>query len=259
MHKQFVNNVIKKIKTNNNVVGLAIGGSWITNEIDEFSDLDLILISKNKIAPNVKKMTARAASFGNLLNAFTGEHVGEKRLLICLYDKPLLHVDIKFLTPDEFYIRVENPIVVWERNNVLTNIINKSEFNFPYPDFQWIEDRFWIWIHYVSAKIGRGEFLETLDAINFLRTNVIAQLLQIKNNKLPKGLRKAEMFFSRNDLERLKKTIAKYNRNSFIKSLDEIISLYLDLRKELYPKKIILQTKTEKRSLKYFEEIKGRI
>jgi hypothetical protein len=258
MHRLFVDNVIEKIKDDKNVLGLAIGGSWITNEIDEFSDIDLIFVAKNKIAPNAKKMIKYAQQFGNLLNAFTGEHVGEKRLLICLYDKPLLHVDIKFITPDELFERVENPVVVWERNSILTEIINKSESKFPFPNFQWIEDRFWIWIHYVSSKIGRGEYFETLDGINFLRTNVIGQLLQIKNNRLPKGLRKAEKLFCKDDLKRLEKTVAEYNRESLIKSIEEIIALYKDLRNKLFPNDINLQAKTEKRSLVYFDEIKGR-
>ena len=258
MHKKFVDNVIDKIKNDNNALGLAIGGSWILNEIDEFSDIDLVLVTKNKIAPDSDKMTKYAEQFGNLLNAFTGEHVGEKRLLICLYDNPILHVDIKFIVPDELYERVENPSIVWERDKVLTDIIKNSKPNFPYPDFQWIEDRFWIWIHYTAAKIGRGEYFETLDAVNFLRKNVIAQLLQIKSKHLPKGLRKAEINFSKNDLEKLKTTIAEYNCNSLISSAEEIIAFYKELSKEIFPIGIKFRIDTEKRSLEYFDEIKSR-
>ncbi|MER7057532.1 MULTISPECIES: hypothetical protein [unclassified Streptomyces] len=28
------------------------------------------------------------------------------------------------------------------------------------PDLQWIEDRFWIWVHYGATKLGRGELFE---------------------------------------------------------------------------------------------------
>ena len=38
-----------------------------------------------------------AGTLGHLLHAFTGEHVGEPRLLICLYGPELLHVDLKFM------------------------------------------------------------------------------------------------------------------------------------------------------------------
>ena len=259
MFKEFVSNVIKVIKNDENVLGLAIGGSWITNEIDEFSDIDFVLVTKNKLAPDADKMIRFAEQLGNLLNAFTGEHFGEKRLLVCLYDNPLLHVDLKFITPDELYERVENPIVVWEKDNILTEIIKNSEPNFPFVNFQWIEDRFWIWIHYTVSKIGRGEFFETLDAISYLRTNVIAQFLQIKNNHLPKGLRKAEKHFKEDDLKKLISTVAEYDINSLFKSVEEIVQLYKDLREEIFPEYIKFQTRTEKRSLEYFNEIKNQI
>ena len=41
---------------------------------------------------------AFAGTLGHLLHAFTGEHVGEPRLLICLFGPELLHVDLKFIT-----------------------------------------------------------------------------------------------------------------------------------------------------------------
>jgi len=256
--KTFIENVISNIKNDSEILGLALGGSWITNEIDEFSDIDMILVTENKIAQDVKKMISYANRFGNLLNGFTGEHVGEKRLLICLYDNPLLHVDIKFLTPEELYVRVENPEIVWERDRALTDIIEKSEFEFPYPDYQWIEDRFWTWIHYVSTKIGRGELFEAHDAISFLRANVIAPLLQIKNNKLPKALRKIEFIISENDLLRLKNTVPEYNIRSTINCLEEIIQLYIDLRSEVFTNNVELKKNVQKISIQYFSKIKQR-
>lgn len=55
------------------------------------------------------------AGWGRQLAAFTGEHVGEPRVVICLYDDPLLHVDFKFVTPRELDTRIEDPVVLWER------------------------------------------------------------------------------------------------------------------------------------------------
>jgi hypothetical protein len=82
-------------------IGLAAAGSWLSNELDEYSDLDLVLVTKHKLGGDKERMIAWAQKFGTLLSAFTGEHVAEPRLLICLYDDPLLHVDIKFLTLEE--------------------------------------------------------------------------------------------------------------------------------------------------------------
>ena len=84
VHQKFVEHVIEVTKKDNKIHGLALGGSWITNEIDEFSDIDMILVTKEKISSENNKMIKYAEKFGNLLSYFTGEHVGERRLLICM-------------------------------------------------------------------------------------------------------------------------------------------------------------------------------
>lgn len=66
-------------------------------------------------------------------------------MLICLYDNPLLHVDIKFVTLEEFRKRIETPVILLDTNEQLKTVLEQTELKFPYPDHQWIEDRFWIW------------------------------------------------------------------------------------------------------------------
>src|SRR5688572_18687477 len=143
IQQSFANNVVSVIKNDRFIIGLAAAGSWITNELDEYSDLDLILITETKISDEKEKMIGYASRFGNLISAFTGEHVGEPRVLISLYDDPLLHVDIKFLTLPEFSERVEDPIVLFERDKKLSEVIHDNKGVWPVPDLQWIEDRFW--------------------------------------------------------------------------------------------------------------------
>ena len=251
----FAERVKKLVQEDPSVTGLAVAGSWITDEIDEYSDLDLILVTKYKIAGNKEKMMETARRFGDLVSGFTGEHVGEPRVLICLYDNPLLHVDIKFLTPDEFKGRIENPVILFERDGQLSKIIHATTATWPQPDYQWIEDRFWTWIHYAALKIGRGELMEAFDFLSFLRTTVLSPLLQVKNNRHARGLRKVETELSASDLENLKITIAQYNRESILKALDNTISIYKNLRRKLYDDKIVLQIRAEKLSLDYLKEV----
>ena len=163
IQQDFAERVKKILAKDDSVIGLAVGGSWINNEIDEFSDIDLVLITKQKIASDKAKMLDHAKKFGDLLSAFTGEHVGEPRLLICLYDNPLLHVDIKFVTLEEFKIRVETPVLLLDRDDQLKKALAETTSKFPTPDFQWIEDRFWVWVHYGAVKIMRGEYFEAYD------------------------------------------------------------------------------------------------
>ena len=257
IQKDFADKVVEILKTDTNVIGLAAAGSWITNEIDEYSDLDLVLITKKKIGGDKEKMLDYAKSFGDFISGFTGEHIKEPRLLICLYDNPLLHVDIKFLTLPEFETRVENPVDLFERDKQLTEIIKATKAEWPMPDFQWIEDRFWTWVHYIAGKAGRGEYFECLDGLGFLRMNVLAPLLHLKNKTQPRGLRKAETKLNLPDVENLKITVAQYNKTSIIKALDNTVSIYRSLRRKLFTDKIELQAKAEKRSMEYLKKVKS--
>ncbi|OAS18998.1 hypothetical protein [Paenibacillus oryzisoli] len=78
--------------------------------------MDLIVVYDAVYREEVMNQRVRIAEkLGNLLSGFTGEHVGEPRLLICLYGPPPLHVDLKFVTAQELEHRVEDPMILWER------------------------------------------------------------------------------------------------------------------------------------------------
>ena len=255
MHKDFADKIVSIIQQDPSVIGLAVGGSWLTNEIDQFSDLDLILITKDKISNEPSKMHEYANRFGKVLSAFTGEHVGEPRLLICLYDEPFLHVDIKFVTIEEFENRIENPAILYDPQKKLAEVINRTEATFPYPAFQWIEDRFWVWVHYGLLKIGRGEFFEAIDFLAAIRMMVLGPLLHMKKGNLPRGVRKVETQLSHEDFERLKRTLASYDKSSLMQALQETILVYRELRRELYPDSIVWRKEAELKVLEYFEQV----
>ncbi|WP_121356335.1 aminoglycoside 6-adenylyltransferase [Flavisolibacter nicotianae] len=255
LQKEFAGKAAEILKEDENVIGLAVAGSWLTNEMDEFSDLDLILVTHERISSDKNRMLDYANRLGQLLSGFTGEHVGEPRVLICLYDNPLLHVDIKFVTLQEFHTRIETPTLLLDKDGQLQHALNNSTPKFPYPDFQWIEDRFWTWVHYALLKIGRGEYLEAYDFFGFLRMVVFGPLLHIKNGNLPRAVRKVETQLPAKDFAQLKATIPTYSKSSLLDSLQNSITLYRQLRNELFTTNVTLNGKTEKRVMAYFEEI----
>lgn len=258
IQKQFAQQIVKAIKSDASVIGLAAGGSWLTNELDEYSDLDLILVTKELVSNDKSKMLAYAKRFGSLLNAFTGEHVGEPRVLICLYDNPLLHVDIKFLTLPEVHSLIELPAVLHDTDEQLKKAMDASGAKFPYPDYQWIEDRFWIWIHYGTVKIGRGEYFEVLDFFGALRSMVFGPLLLIRHNQLPRGVRKLETQLTPQFFKQLLSTVPLYDRSSMTTAIEASVALYKQLRKELFPPEVKLHTTTEAKVMEYFQQIKVR-
>lgn len=254
-HSNFINNSIEILKDDSRILGLAVGGSYISGEMDEFSDIDLVIaVDTNDFKSVMADRFKIVERLGSVLSAFTGEHVGEPRLVICLYGPPLLHVDIKFVSIKDLIVRVEDPIILWERDNAITNVLQLGEAKFPIPNLQWIEDRFWVWIHYGATKIGRNEIFEAIEFISFMRQIVIGPLILMKNGKLPRGVRKIE-FDAPKDIPLLIETIPTHSAQSCIEALQVIIKLYIDLRNHHEKDELIKRTEAEKCSKDYLNKI----
>lgn len=230
LHDRFIEQAIEYVSQDQRLIGLLAGGSMMYGEMDEYSDLDLIIVYNYAFRSEIMEQRHSIAErLGNLLSAFTGEHVGEPRLLICLYGPPPLHVDLKFVQLDELGSRIENPLILWERGAAITSIISKTSPSFPIPHPQWIEDRFWVWVHYCATKLGRGELFELIDTITFMRNAVLGPLVLINNGHLPRGVRKLEKH-ALEEVEELKGTIPIHSFESCYLALKNTIKMYQRLR-----------------------------
>lgn len=163
--------------------------------------------------------------------------MGEPRLLICLYDAPLLHVDLKFVSLDEVHLRVEEPAVLWERDGRVTSALQQGEARYPQPDPAWIEARFWIWMHYGAGKIGRGELFEAIDFLSFIRSAVLGPLALRRAGARPQGVRRIETR-DPDFAAALEATVARYDALDCLRALEACIALYRELRGALPPKAV---------------------
>lgn len=223
--------------------------------MDKFSDLDLVLVYDSSYREDIMAERMQiAGKFGDLLSGFTGEHVGEPRLVICLYGPPALHVDLKFVTLSELEDRIENPLILWERNNEATSVFQRTVPVYPELDMQWIEDRFWVWVHYGAAKLGRGELFELIDLITFLRGSVLGPMIAKLNGRPSRGVRKLELFAAES-MEPLIQTIPLHNSDSCYQSLLATIRLYKQLRGH-FPN-ITLKNDAEAVSVEYLDHVYG--
>ena len=230
VHERFIERAIEYLRQDQRLTGLLAGGSMVNGSMDEYSDLDLIVVYRHECQREIMEQRLRIAEeLGNLLSAFTGEHVGEPRLVICLYGPDPLHVDLKFVHPKELESRIENPKILWERGSDITTILNQTTTTPPYPDPQWIEDRFWVWIHYGATKLGRGELFEVIDLLTFMRSTVLGPLVLIRNGQQPRGVRKLEKYGIQ-ELEDLKGTISLHSFDSCYQALKNTINIYQSLR-----------------------------
>ncbi|MGZ3421192.1 MAG: oxalate:formate antiporter [Polyangiales bacterium] len=243
-HRAFVERALPIFQGDPRFVGVAAAGSWISGSMDEHSDVDLVAVVEESAFEAV--MSERAtllARLGALLATFTGEHVGEPRVMISLYGSPLLHVDVKFVALSDFERRVENPVVLWERDGSLSRVIAASQARWPQPEWQWVEDRFWVWVHYGVTKIARGELFEALDFLSFLRSAALSAVASVAIDRPARGVRHLERDMPELAQE-LRATVASYDRASLVAALRATVRIYRSLR-EKAPSNLVRRSEAE--------------
>lgn len=260
MQKPDFNGFLKRasalIQADSRFAGLTVGGSWQDGNFDEWSDLDLVLVSYPDFQQAlVSEAQSLASQMGDLLVGFTGEHIGHSNVLICLYDQPLLHVDLKFIPLPDFETRVENPLILFERKGELSEILSRTEGAYPMPDLQWIEDRFWVWIHYAALRLGRGELLELNDHLGYIRNTVLGSLQLMKYGFTPRRVRRAEQHLPPAALAELVSTIGRYERQALYQATLATVELYRKLRDYHATEHLQHQSRAENRALEFLKAV----
>ncbi len=259
-HRTFLERALAAVPGVEGIVGLAAGGSFIAGEIDEFSDLDLVLAVEPSSWPEIlERQQAIAAELDpSFLAGFTGEHVGEPRLLVCLYGPPLLHVDLKFVSLDDVHERIEDPVILWERDGRLSTALARAAPRYPAADPDWIEERFWIWAHYVADKIERGEIFEALDGLTFMRAVALAPLAFRRADVQATGVRRIEdrLPAFATDLER---TVAGVDAAACTAALEATIDLYTELREADATRSAVEMSRVEREVRTYVAELPARL
>jgi hypothetical protein len=253
-HRGFLARSLPVFRTFTSVCGLAAGGSFVSRRLDRYSDLDLIVVTEGTVALGKSEREKIAAAIGPLLAAFTGEHVNEPRLTICLYGRPLLHVDLKFVPTAQLHPRVEEPVLLWDRAGDVRSALATGRAAYPGPDLQWIEDRFWVWVHYGATKLGRGELLEAVDFLGALRKFVLGPLALQQGGARPDGVRRVEEL-STSAVADLVATVAAYDPSSFYRALSGAIALYREQRAALALPSLVQRSEAEAESVRYLEAV----
>lgn len=249
-HQRLLVAILDTLSQDPRIMGISASGSYASNTMDEYSDLDLVIASDPAGYDEVMAQRFELVdSIDGNIAAFTGEHVGEPRLVIALYEPDLIHVDFKFVSLPDAARRVDDTKVLWERGDALTKVYADSSFAYPQPDIQWIEDRFWIWVHYGVTKIARGEYFEALEFLSFLRTTVLSPLALQQQGLTPSGVRTIEKRMPA-FAEKLKETVAQPERHALVYAFEQSISLYLELRAQ---ETVNINNRAQRLCLDYFD------
>ena len=242
LHSKFLEGVRAAVASDPRLVALLAGGSYIHGGFDQYSDLDFVIVCDDEKYNEV--MASRlpfAQRIGGLLSAFTGEHVGEPRLLICLYGPELLHVDLKFVTSADLDRRIERPAVLFARDpEGLEARLHTATIAWPNASPEWFERRAWVWLHYGATKLARGELFEAIGMLGFFREQVLGPLLHRRAGLPQRGVRRIERMAKQNS-EQLAVTVPTYEEASVRAALLAAIALYVDLREDEPPQDPVSQ------------------
>jgi len=152
---------------------------------------------------------------------------------------------------------VDDLAVLWERDGRVTSALQEGVARFPSPDPQWIEDRFWVWIHYGATKVGRGELFEAVDFLAFLRAKVLGPLALLEAGGQPSGVRRLETV-APSRAAALQATVAPYDPAGCARSLFAAADLYHSLRHSLGPDRVVPNEAAEHTAMVYLTEVARR-
>ncbi|EMM1338266.1 TPA: nucleotidyltransferase domain-containing protein [Enterobacter roggenkampii] len=239
LHRSFAEQLKLKFQADSRIHSLLAGGSLVHGGFDQYSDLDFVVVVDPLYYDEIMaQRIVFAGTLGHLLHAFTGEHVGEPRLLICLYGPELLHVDLKFVTLEMLTQRVEEPVVLFTRDNTALER-QLAKFSAHWPDMtpEWFESRAWIWLHYAVVKLGRGELFEAIGMLAFFREQVLGPMLYRRANLPQRGVRRIE-FLSIDPDDLLTSTLAMHDHDSVRTAIRKAVDAYVMLRADALPENI---------------------
>lgn len=254
LHSWFLDEVLPRTQRDTRIVGVAAAGSIANGRPDEYSDVDLVLaVQDDEFDDVMRDRLGLIASWAPLVAGFTGEHVGENRLIISLVGPPLLHVDFKFVRLSDVAVRVDHVRVLWERDGRLTAALAVAPPVAPQLDLQWIEDRFWVWVHYGATKLARGELFEAIGFISYLRETVFGPLVHHRNGRLLQGARRLETIDPDAAAE-LRRTLCGHDPEEVAKALVACVELY---REWAYGSGLLVDRNREAETLavRFLEEV----
>ena len=246
--QEFLDRVLPRIAADERVTAVALSGSLAHGSPDAYSDVDLVLaVPDEHHAAVMADRLALIATWTDLVVGFTGEHVGEPRLIVTLVGPPLLHVDFTFL-PESRFAEVAGRLRPLHGADVVPAAVAAAQE--PAFDAQWIEDRFWVWIHYGATKLARGELFEVLDTLAALRSLVLGPLASVRAGAEPRGVRRLESVAT-GDAVALRATVAGYDRREAAEALLASVALYRRWRLE----GIIRRTEAEDLAVAFLREV----
>lgn len=248
--------LVTALAADDRVEAVLEAGSNAVGMGDRYSDLDIVIVATDDdYEALLADRLSLAHSLGSMISSFSGEHVGEPRLLICLFGiehgDRLLHVDLKIIRRGDLLHRVDDPRVLFDHAQACGPLMSERPAVWPERDPQWFEDRIWIWLHYAAGRAARGEVFEAIDAISFIRGQVLGPMLARAAGQPQRGVRRIEQIPGA--AEALWRAHAMPTRADMRRALLATCELYGSLRSPAPP--LVSRAEAEARVIDYIQTV----
>jgi len=145
--------------------------------------------------------------------------------------------------------------VLLDRDGRLAAVLDASAPRHPTPTPQWVEDRFWPWVHYLAGKLARGELFEVIDGLGFLRARVFGPLVLARVGAQPAGVRRFEA--SAPDwVDPLRATVPQHDAADCARAVRAAIALYRELRRSASPA-VEQRGDAERAAMAFLDQVTG--
>ena len=221
------------------VLGLMLYGSLAQGEGDEFSDIDLnVVTDPPHHADLLAEAPVTAGSFGRLLYNFRG--ASDEPTQFYAYFDNHVKLDLDFILPGQLDVYVERRShrVFKDVTGELAQAVEQSErlperFVPDPADLAALDAMLWIRCTDAANKTVRGELWRAHAVVEYLRKETLASLAACLDGLRPTGYRRIETRVSPEWLRGWEATVAQPTRESLLAALAALIDCYSRLRDAL--------------------------
>lgn len=254
---EFLNRTVSLAEKDPRIVGVALHQE--SDQEKEFTTSELVLVCQPDSFEELSAdLIGVAEALGPMMLAYEHSKGAGERELSCLYDEPLQRIDLRLLPLDNLS-EIHHPQVLWDRDEQFRLALAARRDPPPSLNLQWMEDRFWLWLHSAATALKEGAVFEAHHLMSCMRSRILAPLVLKKEGmNLTGGLHELEKSDGEN-LSSLRATVPLYDARSCEISLREAAKLYVDLRETLAPADLVRHRRAEMAVMRHLHTVTERL
>lgn len=220
---------IKYFSNIDSSIGIVVQGSIATNMLDEYSDIDLLIVLDDieKLHQSISGLEPYLLNKYRILASFTANHINRENLFVFYLKKSkmILKLDIQIEKDLLFDCEQSNKyLIIRDSYNIKKSVVEIKEII----DYNILYKKFSVWLWYIFYLIERGEYFQAARSIDFSRENALLPIIRHINGLSNfDGHRRIELLLPKQIVNELKTTYPKSLTHKDLKSsLENLMDLF---------------------------------